>query len=96
VAATAVLGFIGTGLAYLLYFTLIEQLGATRAASVDYLVPVVAVLVGVVTLGEPVSWQLLLGGLLVLAGVAQAQGDHLLRPGRPPRPMPAACVTSES
>lgn len=67
------LGLLGTGLAYVLYFRLIGDVGATNASAVNYLVPVAAVLVSVTLLGEPITWNLLAGGLVVLAGMAYAE-----------------------
>lgn len=67
------LGVLSTGLAYVLYFRLIGDLGATTASAVNYVVPVAAVLISVLLLGEPVTWNLLVGGLVVLAGVAYAE-----------------------
>jgi drug/metabolite transporter (DMT)-like permease len=72
-ASILVLGLLGTGLAYVLYFRLIGDVGATTASAVNYVVPVFAVLVSVVLLGEPVTWNLAAGGLVVLAGVAYAE-----------------------
>lgn len=81
-----VLGVLGTGLAYVLYFRLIADVGATNASAVNYVVPVVAVLVGVMLLGEPVTWNLLLGGLVVVVGMGYAEnrtaGLHLSRLSR--------------
>lgn len=76
-----VLGVFGSGLAYVLYFRLIGDLGATTASAVNYAVPVFAVLVAVVLLSEPVSWNLVVGGMIVLVGVSYAE-DRLghLRP----------------
>ncbi len=62
VVALLALGLLGTGLAYILYFRLIADLGAARASSVNYVVPVVAVVLGVLVLGEPVTWHLVVGG----------------------------------
>jgi drug/metabolite transporter (DMT)-like permease len=76
-----VLGLLSTGLAYVLYFRLINDVGATTASAVNYLVPVAAVIVGVAVLGEPVEWNLLVGGVVVIAGVAFAEN----RLGRKPR-----------
>ena len=64
---------LGTGLAYVLYFRLIGDVGATTASAVNYLVPVSAVLISAAWLGEPVTWNLLVGCLVVLAGVAVAE-----------------------
>lgn len=72
-ASIVILGLLGTGLAYVLYFRLIGDVGATTASAVNYVVPVGAVLISVVTLGEPVTWNLLVGGLVVLAGMAHAE-----------------------
>jgi drug/metabolite transporter (DMT)-like permease len=82
VVAVAALGALGTGVAYILYFRLIADLGATTASSVNYVVPVVAVAVGVAVLGEPVTWQLIVGGLVVLGSVAYSKS----RPPVPQKP----------
>jgi len=71
--SVVVLGLLSTGLAYVLYFRLIGDVGATTASAVNYVVPVFAVLIGVLFLGEPVTWNLLAGGLVVLLGVAWAE-----------------------
>ncbi|MDT0491857.1 DMT family transporter [Streptomyces griseus] len=81
------LGLFSTGLAYVLYFRLIGDVGATTASAVNYVVPVASVLIGVVALGESVTWNLLVGGLVVLAGVAYA--ENRLRQLRPKDPAPA-------
>jgi drug/metabolite transporter (DMT)-like permease len=67
------LGVLSTGLAYVLYFRLIGDVGATTASAVNYLVPVAAVAISVAVLSEPVTWNLVLGGLVVLGGVAFAE-----------------------
>lgn len=68
-AAAAWLGIIGTSLAYPLLYFLIQTWGPTRTTLVSYVIPIVAVTLGIVLLGEMVEWELVLGGLLVLAGV---------------------------
>lgn len=80
IGAVIALGAMGTGLAYLLYYSLIEEVGATTASMVTYLIPVVAVILGVVVLREPVTWNLFVGAGVVIAGVAMADGR--LRLGR--------------
>ncbi|MGW7068700.1 DMT family transporter [Streptomyces sp. NPDC054855] len=67
------LGLLCTGLAYILYFRLINDMGAVTASAVNYLVPVVAVVVGVFVLDESVTWNLVVGGLVVLIGVGYAE-----------------------
>ena len=68
------LGALGTGYAYLLNYRTLQESGATVASLVTYLVPLVAVAAGVLVLGEPFSLRLVLGGLIVIAGVALVQG----------------------
>lgn len=63
------LGLFGSCLAYILYFFVLKQWGATRTTLVTYLIPVVGVGAGVLVLGEAVDWQLVVGGLLILSGV---------------------------
>lgn len=86
-AATAVLGALGTGIAYLLNYRLIRDEGPTSASMVTYVVPVVAVLLGVLVLGEPLTWELFAGAAVVIAGVALAEGRlGTARRGRGPSP----------
>ena len=73
VAAIAVLGIIGTGFAYVLNYQIITSEGATVASTVTYLLPVVAIVLGVLVLGETVTAMMLAGIALVLAGVALAR-----------------------
>jgi drug/metabolite transporter (DMT)-like permease len=84
-ASIVVLGLLCTGLAYVLYFRLIGDLGAATASTVNYLVPVTGVLVSVLLLGEPVTWNLLAGGLVVLGAVAYAENRIKPRDRRPGR-----------
>ena len=70
VAAIAVLGIIGTGFAYVLNYQIITSEGATAASTVTYLLPVVAIVLGVLVLGESITVTALAGIALVLAGVA--------------------------
>lgn len=72
--ALLALGVACTGVAYILYFRLIEQAGPARALTVTYLVPVFAVAYGVVLLGETVTLWMLLCGAIVMAGTSLASG----------------------
>jgi drug/metabolite transporter (DMT)-like permease len=67
--ALAWMGIMGSALAYLAYFYLINTWGSTRTAVVTYIFPVWAVILGVVFLGEHPGWHLLFGGGLVIAGI---------------------------
>jgi drug/metabolite transporter (DMT)-like permease len=85
VAAAVALGAVNTGLAYLLYYSLIRDVGATSASMVTYLMPIVAVGLGVGLLGEKVTWNLFAGAAVVIAGVSLAEGRLGVR-SRPPVP----------
>lgn len=84
VASVLVLGVLSTGVAYVLNYRLIQDEGATAASVANYLVPIVAVALGAAVLGEPITWNLFAGAMLVLLGVAVAEGR--LDAGRPWRP----------
>ena len=70
VAGVVILGILGTGFAYVLNYQIITSEGATVASTVTYLLPVVAIVLGVLVLGENVTATMLAGIALVLAGVA--------------------------
>lgn len=71
-AAILTLGLICTALGFLLFFELIDEVGPVRATVVAYVNPAVAVLLGVVFLGEPFTAAIAGGFLLVIAGSALA------------------------
>ena len=81
------LGALGTGYAYLLNYRTLQQSGATVALLVTYLVPIVGVAAGVLVLDEPFSARLVVGGLVVVLGVALVQG-RLLGPKRDAERLP--------
>jgi drug/metabolite transporter (DMT)-like permease len=64
------LGALGTGLAYILNYAIVRAAGATTAATVTYLVPVVSTALGVIVLGEGVTWNEPLGAAVALGAVA--------------------------
>ena len=82
------LGAVGTGLSLLLYFRLIANVGATRTATVTYLVPIWALAYGALLLGEGISASDILGMLLILAGVAGVSGIIRLPRKQPPEGVP--------
>ena len=61
-----VVGFVHTGITYCLYFSSLKELPGQEAAILSYIDPLVAVVVGVVILGEPLNWQQMAGGLMIL------------------------------
>jgi drug/metabolite transporter (DMT)-like permease len=72
--AALVLGVACSALAYLLFFRLIARVGASRAVTVTFLVPVFGTLWGALFLGEPVTAAMLAGGAVVLLGTGLATG----------------------
>ncbi|MFI5471874.1 DMT family transporter [Streptomyces cacaoi] len=71
--ATAALGALGTGLALLIQYGLVAEVGPTTAQMVTYFIPVIATAAGVAILGEPLSWSTPVGAAIVLAGAALTQ-----------------------
>lgn len=61
-----IVGLVHTGITYCLYFTSLKELSGQEAAILSYTDPLVAVIIGVMVLKEPFSWQQLTGGLLIL------------------------------
>ena len=68
------LGVVCSGIAYLLYFRLIADIGAASALTVTFLVPVFGVLWGHLILGEPLGWNTLAGAAIVIVGTALVTG----------------------
>lgn len=60
------LGILGSGLAVIMLWYLIHEIGPTRASMVTYLFPVGGVILGVIFLNEHLSWQLVAGSLLII------------------------------
>lgn len=77
-AAVAVLGLVGTGLAFLLMGRLVGSVGATRASFITYLIPVVSLALGVAFQQDHVAAPALVGVVLVVIGALLAS-----RPERP-------------
>lgn len=61
-----IVGLVHTGITYCLYFTSLKELSGQEAAILSYIDPLVAVVIGVLVLQEPLSWQQLVGGALIL------------------------------
>jgi drug/metabolite transporter (DMT)-like permease len=66
------LGLIGSAIAYLLYFRLLNAWGAYRASLITYAMPVVGIVLGVLVLGEVIDLQTLVGMGMVIGGIALA------------------------
>jgi drug/metabolite transporter (DMT)-like permease len=68
------LGIVATGLAYIMYFRLLEQIGATGAVAVTYLIPLFGMVWGAIFLREAITPPMLMGCSLILGGVAITTG----------------------
>ncbi len=68
-ASVLALGSLGTGVAYLFFFHLIETSGPTAASTVTFAMPFVGVLLGVLVLDERVGWNVAVGGAIVIVGI---------------------------
>ncbi len=66
--AVAVLGAVCTALAFMLFFSLVAEVGPTRTTVITYINPAVAVILGILVLSEPITLGLLIGFPLILIG----------------------------
>lgn len=78
VLAIVAVGVMCSGIAYLLYFNLIDAIGAAPALSVGFLIPAFGVLWGALFLGEHIGLQTVFGGVIVLLGTALITGFNPL------------------
>jgi drug/metabolite transporter (DMT)-like permease len=67
------LGALCTGAAFVLYYRLIGRIGAPRASTVTYLIPLFGVVWAWLVIGEPLTMSMALAGALILSGVALSQ-----------------------
>jgi drug/metabolite transporter (DMT)-like permease len=79
ILAIAWLGILGSGFAYICYFTILANWGATRTSMVAYLLPVVGILLGGLVLNDPVTLNRIAGTALVIAGIALVNSGGALR-----------------
>ncbi|WP_420488617.1 DMT family transporter [Microbacterium atlanticum] len=78
VASLLMLGCLGTGIAYVWSQNTVRAWGPTRASTVTYITPVVGVVLGILILGETMSWNEPVGALVIFLGILLAQ-DRLRR-----------------
>ncbi len=84
--ALAWLGLLGSFVGSLLWFSLIHEIGPSKAGMTTYLLPLVGVTLGALVLHEDVSWRLLVGGLLIILGIIMVNRK---------KPLEITTVTSE-
>lgn len=71
--SAVMLGVLCTGTAYAIFYRLIHRIGAPRASTVTYLVPLFAVVWAWIFLGEPLTRTMAIAGMLILGGVSLSQ-----------------------
>jgi drug/metabolite transporter (DMT)-like permease len=78
VLSVVALGVLSTGVAYVLNYRLIQDEGPTAASMTNYLMPVVAVLLGIAVVGERLTWNLIIGTAMILVGlwIAEHNSDE--------------------
>jgi drug/metabolite transporter (DMT)-like permease len=74
IGSIVTLGVVGTGIAYVFYYRIIDAAGSTIASSVTIVQPVVAVILGMLVLQETLHWYEALGGLVIILGAMITQG----------------------
>lgn len=73
-ASLVALGILGTGLAFIIYYRLIETANPTYISMVTYVIPIFGVILGVLILNEQLTWYALAGFALILLGVMVVNG----------------------
>jgi drug/metabolite transporter (DMT)-like permease len=68
------LAVLGTALAFIVYYRLVERADASYVSMVTYVIPVFGVILGVVVLNERLTWNALAGFVLILLGVMIVNG----------------------
>jgi len=81
--AITIMGIASTGIAYVLYFRLIVNVGPAKAITVTYLVPAFAVILGAMFINEKLTVNMVIGCVIILTGTALATG--MLTAGRKSR-----------
>ena len=76
------LGMLGSGLAFLMSFYLVHEIGPTRTTMVTYLFPLGGVLLGVTFLHEQITWQVLAGAVVIISSLAIANWEPKLATGQ--------------
>lgn len=73
------LALIGSALAFLLYYWLVRKVDVTKTMLIALVTPIIALLIGVLTLGEKVTWRVAVGSAAILAGISLIVVQRRLR-----------------
>jgi drug/metabolite transporter (DMT)-like permease len=79
IVAVAWLGILGSGFAYLCFFTILAHWGATRTSMVSYMLPVVGIALGSAVMGDPVTLNRIVGTGMIIAGIAMVNSGPTLK-----------------
>ena len=77
IGSVVAIGALGSGVAYLLFYRVLDVVGSAIASSVTYITPMIAVILGVLILNEELHWYEPVGGLIIILGAAISQGSIL-------------------
>lgn len=80
ISALCALGIFGTGIAFIVYYKVLETAGAMALSMVSYLLPLVGMVLGVLFLNESLTWNGIFGGFLILAAMMLVNGLFKIRP----------------
>jgi drug/metabolite transporter (DMT)-like permease len=82
ILSVLVLGIVCTGIAFLLYFRLVKDIGGASALTVTFLIPVFGILFGSIFLGETITINMIIGSIIVVMGTALVTGFNPAAWGR--------------
>jgi len=94
-SSVVALGSLGTSVVYVLYFRLIQRIGAPSAATIAYLAPVFGVLWAWLALGEALTVGMAAGGALILGGMLYGQRQSMAPAVQRPAPSRAPCMNCD-
>jgi len=69
VVSLVYLAVVGSVIAFVLYYWLVRKIDVTKSMLISLVTPVVAVIVGMIVLGEKLNWRTLLGGAMIIFGI---------------------------
>jgi drug/metabolite transporter (DMT)-like permease len=69
VVSLVYLAVVGSVIAFVLYYWLVRRIDVTKSMLISLVTPVVAVIVGMIVLGEKLNWRTLLGGAMIIFGI---------------------------
>ncbi|MCP4425943.1 MAG: DMT family transporter [Chloroflexi bacterium] len=79
IGSVLALSLLGTAVAYVVYYNVIERMNATELSMVTYLIPIFGVALGIIVLGEQPGWTAYVGSALILLGVMTVNGVFRFR-----------------